>query len=231
MGQYCDWIVVYDDASSDNSYEIAKEYTPHVIKGDERIWFPTLPQKQKILDYIANHPEINPDWIVWLDTDEVLDANGTKSIREWLGKVPPNIKGLEVHELNLWKCNSFKRVDSLFDDGWFLRLWRYSKGLRMRDTTELHPIPYPANLNPPYGRAAFEVIHFGFDSHERIVAKTKDYLERGMTLEQHERFFAEKTGEFKKVPLDKYPEHCRPKALDDFPELFSVEQWHQEVKK
>jgi len=72
--QYADEIVIYDDASTDNSIEVASEYTDHIIHGEVHNVCQELAHKQLMLDYSM---KLGADWVFWIDADEILDRNGT----------------------------------------------------------------------------------------------------------------------------------------------------------
>ena len=72
--QWADDIVIYDDASTDNSVEVAQKYTKHIIRGKVNKFCAELDHKQQLLELALT---LNPDWIMWMDCDEILDRKGT----------------------------------------------------------------------------------------------------------------------------------------------------------
>ena len=72
--QWADDIVIYDDTSTDNSVEVAQKYTKHIIRGKVNNFCAELDHKQQLLELALT---LNPDWIMWMDCDEILDRKGT----------------------------------------------------------------------------------------------------------------------------------------------------------
>src|ERR1700743_953510 len=64
-------IVVYDDCSTDGSYEYALQHTPHVIRGIKNDFANELNHRQQMLAWAI---ELGADFILSLDADEVLTA-------------------------------------------------------------------------------------------------------------------------------------------------------------
>src|SRR4030043_2363742 len=72
-----DALVVYDDASTDGSYEYMLNYTPHVIRGVKNDFVNEIRHKQQLLDYAL---KLNPDFVFYLDADEVFTANAQSQL-------------------------------------------------------------------------------------------------------------------------------------------------------
>jgi hypothetical protein len=66
--QWADDIVIYDDASTDDSVAVAREYTDHIIVGKENCFRRELYHKEELLEYALT---LSPDWIFWIDCDEI----------------------------------------------------------------------------------------------------------------------------------------------------------------
>ena len=110
MKRFCNEIVVYDDGSTDGSVDLASQYTDYIIKGAYNDFVHELEHKQKLLTLALS---LNPDWIVWLDADEVFDRNGELfAIRALCQYGKTNgIDGFSFQEFNLWKKPDQYRVD------------------------------------------------------------------------------------------------------------------------
>ena len=160
--QWADEIVIYDDASTDNSVEVAEKYTKHIIRGEVNNFFEELAHKQQLLELALT---LNPDWIMWMDCDEILDRNGTLGGLRLLAE-----KGLKVdvdaysfHETNLWRSQTYHRVDTLFDKGWFVRLWKVKPGMEFLIEPGLHNVLFPKTIDEKkIVKSDIRVIHYGF---------------------------------------------------------------------
>src|SRR3989344_8878203 len=117
-----DALVVYDDASADGSFEYVKQYTPHVIRGKKNDFTNERAHRQQLLTEAL---KLKPDFILWLDADEVLSAGAKEELQEIAHEcIQKNLDGISLHEINLWRSSSWQRIDNLYNDGWFVRLWR-----------------------------------------------------------------------------------------------------------
>ena len=126
-----------------------------------------------MLDYTL---KLNPDWIVWLDADEVFERKGEQGgIRKLCDYGDKN--GIDVFsflEINLWKSDKFYRVDEFWGKGWYVRIWKNNGNLKFDIEEGLHHSQYPLGLKN-IKRSDIKVIHFGFSSPELIEEKYQRY--------------------------------------------------------
>jgi len=179
MKKFCDEIVVYDDGSTDDSVEVASRYTKYIIKGKTNDFQNELQHKQQLLNLALS---LNPDWIVWLDADEVFDRDGeTYGIRTLCnyGNVR-GIDGFSFQEFNLWKTTDQYRVDELWHKLWQVRLWKNNGKLEFFQDKGLHHQMYPSGLENVY-HSDFKVIHYGFSSEDKLKQKYEMYKKAGQT--------------------------------------------------
>jgi glycosyltransferase involved in cell wall biosynthesis len=178
MKTFCDEIAVYDDGSSDNSVEIASRYSRHIILADHNDFEGELFAKQLLLDQVLR---LEPDWIFWLDADEVVQEDATMRIRELcaLGDLA-GIDAFDFHEINLWNSESTCRIDSLYDQGWFRRLWRNNGRLHFRPARGVHKEQFPQNLSVVQ-KCEVKVIHYGFLRREDRLRKYRRYASLGQS--------------------------------------------------
>ena len=113
LTKICDVICIYDDASTDKTVKICREYTPHIIVGEKNIGFPNKPQKNILMRYVMEN--IKPDWVYWIDADEITDRTGTNGgIRELCEEGDrENMDAFEIHEINLYMSDAWQRTDRL----------------------------------------------------------------------------------------------------------------------
>jgi glycosyltransferase involved in cell wall biosynthesis len=203
MKKICDEIVIYDDGSTDNSVEIALKYTKNIIKGETNDFQNELEHKQQLLSLALS---LNPDWIVWLDADEVFDRNGEiYGIRALCNYGNSNgIDGFSFKEFNLWKSTNKYRVDELWFKLWQVRLWKNNGKLKFLQEKGLHRQIYPLGLDKIL-HSDFKVIHYGFSSKEKLRQKYEMYKKAGQTGRLLERFYDETGIKLKKFSKDWFP--------------------------
>jgi len=199
---FCNEIVVCDCGSTDNSLEILKKYTNHILI-EPNDFKNELFTKQKMLDYVL---KLNPDWIIWLDADEVFDREGELGgIRKLCDYGNKNgIDGFSFLEINLWKSEKFYRVDEFWGNGWYMRLWKNNSKLKFDTLANLHHQQYPLGLDR-IKEAKIKVIHFGFSSPELIEFKYKNYKNLGQSGFALERLIDENGIKTKPFDVDLMP--------------------------
>lgn len=173
--RWADEIIIYDDKSTDNSVAFAREYTDHIILGEENDWSRETFHKDLMLEYIHKMDK-KPDWILWLDCDEILDRQGCYEISEFCEKNKDNdIDAFAFQQLNLWRGESYYRTDGLlykesYDNswGWFVRLWKYKPDLTMKKAVGADCRLFPINIRT-IKAAPFHVIHYGFSDYLNVM--------------------------------------------------------------
>jgi glycosyltransferase involved in cell wall biosynthesis len=73
--RWCDEVIVVDSYSTDGTWDIVREYTPHTFR---RAWSGHVEQKQYALDH-AHHP-----WVLNVDADECVSPELREEIEEIL---------------------------------------------------------------------------------------------------------------------------------------------------
>jgi glycosyltransferase involved in cell wall biosynthesis len=179
MKKFCQEIVIYDDGSTDDSVEVASRYTKYIIRGKTNDFANELEHKQQLLDLALS---LNPDWIIWLDADEVFDRQAeTYGIRALCNYGNANeIDGFSFQEFNLWKSVNNYRTDELWHKLWQVRLWKNNGKLKFLQEKGLHHQIYPLGLDKTC-RSDLKVIHYGFSSEEKILQKYEMYKKAGQT--------------------------------------------------
>jgi glycosyltransferase involved in cell wall biosynthesis len=229
-----DTIVAYDDGSTDGSYETLLQYTPHVIHSGQNEFHDEISHKQQLLNLAL---KLGPDFLLWLDADEVMTANAEARLPELCELCVQNrIDGLGFHELNLWRSKSWRRLDSFYNDGWFFRLWRVTPEIGYTDIKAgLHQPPYPTTLTTLQNIDDVQVIHYGFSSLKHLAYKYLVYQSHGQSgYKMLDRLIDESRLVVEKVPAHLFPDGLyiddeQPYPLPFEQALASVEQYREEV--
>ncbi len=230
-----DDIVAWDDASTDGSFDYLIRHTSHVLRG-KRTNFAKEMQIKKVL--LENTLKLGPDFIMYLDADEVFTANTATRLQELCAYCEKKeLDGLSFHKLNLWRSKSWRRIDNLYDEGWFVHLWRVTPNISYGKTRQgLHQNPYPPSIKKIERVSDVQILHYGFSS-ERLLAHKylvyRAYGQRGYPLN---RLIDETTMKLEKIPAALFPEGLyvddpSPKQLTTDEALAYVEKFRVEVRE
>lgn len=231
MSLFCNEVIVYDDGSTDNSVDIAKKYSGYVIEGKKNDFIHEQTHRKILLDEAL---KLKPDWIFWLDADEILEKRGVRELKKMIATVEAcspyigtPIDSFMFHEINLWRSPNWYRTDSQFGDGWFIRLWKntgeLSYNLERRDG-RLHVNQFPQGLKCTMV-TNLNVIHYGFSTIQKIIEKYRMYINHGMTPEQLFRFIDESNLQTSKVDYDWFDTVSGPK-----PKSMEVPIWQRLIQ-
>ncbi|MDQ7092671.1 glycosyltransferase [Desulfosporosinus sp. PR] len=229
-------LVVYDDGSTDGSYEYMLKQTPYVIRATKNDFVNERSHKQLLLQEAL---KLQPDFILWLDADEVLTANAAEKLQELCAHCDENqIDAVNMHEINLWRSNSWRRMDSLYDSGWFCRLWRVVPGICFHETKPgLHQPLFPSTIRTVKWTLDVQVLHYGFSSQQRLAYKYLVYKSHGQRgYDMLDRLISEEKLVTEKVPRELFPEGLwvddeAPQAMTFAESLAYVEEYRAEVFK
>lgn len=230
-----DGVIVYDDGSTDGSYEYLQGKTLEIIRGGSNDFKNEINHKKILLDRALNY---KPDFILWLDADEVLSTDSREEIQILCRyAVDNNIDGIALHEVNLWRSSDWKRTDNSYDLGWFVRLWRVTPDISFSTSDRgLHQQQYPHSIKTIERVNLLSVIHFGFASNRSLAFKYLVYRSHGQKGWELERLLDEST-----LTLERVSPKLFPRGLyrsDDKPEqrlfrdaVIEVERYRREVFK
>ncbi|SHI79198.1 glycosyltransferase [Desulfosporosinus lacus] len=227
-------LVVYDDGSTDGSYEYMLKQTPHVLRGIKNDFVNERSHKQLLLQEAL---KLNPDFILWLDADEVLTAYAAEKLQELCALCDQNqADAVNMHEINLWRSYSWQRLDSLYDKGWFCRFWRVVPGICFNDTKPgLHQPLFPSTIRKAIWTLDVQVLHYGFSSKQRLAYKYLVYRSHGQRgydmldrLISEEKLVVEKVRQ-ELIPEGLYLDDNEPKPLTFAESLAYVEEYREEV--
>lgn len=231
-----DEIVIYDDCSTDGSYEYALENTNHVIRGFKNDFSNEINHRDILIKKALS---LNPDFILWIDADEILSNGSEKTLIDLCDKcIEEDYNGVQFHEINLWRSKTWKRTDSLFNDGWFTRLWKASSDLELKtDKKGLHQNLVPLQIDKVFKQNDSFFIHYGFSSEKNLAFKYLTYKKHGQSgYEGLERIIDERILKLEKVdknifPAELYEEEIPPIKLDYLESRKYVESYRSLIEK
>ncbi|MBN1688954.1 MAG: glycosyltransferase family 2 protein [Candidatus Omnitrophica bacterium] len=123
--KWADEILVVDSFSTDKTLEICREYTDRIL---QHPYINSAAQKNRAI------PQCEYEWVLQVDTDEVLDLGGEKEIREALKCQGQDVDAYEFRFKNLF-YGKWLRYGGLYPD-YHVRLFRRDKG--KFQTKEVH---------------------------------------------------------------------------------------------
>jgi len=220
LSKFCDTIVCCNDSSTDNSLEIAKKYTEHIITLPDE-FTKELEHKQKLLETALG---LNPDWIYWQDPDEYLEKRGVDGIKKLCEFGDEfGIDCFNFHEINLWSSKCWFRTDNAFNGKWDIRLWKNNGKLKFPDRTGLHTPQHPEGFAKGQN-VNLQVIHFGFSSIELIVRKIATYekFQSGWALTR--LYPTNPETKLEPINLQFFPPEEKPK-IEPPPKILSEEEF------
>ena len=231
LKRYCDHIVIYDDASTDDSVAVAEKYGAHVIRGPWNNQMQELAHKQAVL---KKSIELGATHLFWLDCDEVLDRAGTQGgLRNLCKNWPEEVDAFSFPEINLWRSQTWQRLDSLFTKARFVRLWKVTPGIHFRVFDGVHKQLYPATIHQVQ-EAPFGVIHYGFHDYKKMLVKIGAHQMNREALQRCAAFGIDGLGAnwilderkcaCRKVPDSDFPPGCLPPDTWACPEPRSIEE-------
>jgi len=173
----CDEMVVLDDASTDNSVEIVREYTDHIIINSENNWEKNAEttNKARLLEKTLT---LNPDWVVSFDADElfekrVLEKDFFRNMLRWAGL--RNINSLCFNWTQLWIEENWYRVDDGLGKISPPRIWRNLGNMKIEEVSGLHKRLWPQQMDNPT-HINLHLLHYSSASEEKLYGKIANYL-------------------------------------------------------
>lgn len=207
-GKEVDEIVIYDDASTDGSYEYALSKTEHVIRGKGNNFANERNHKELLLQKAI---ALGAEFILWIDADEVLDVQAAEHLQSLCQECIDNdIDGINFRELNLWRSATWRRIDSYYDDGNFTRLWKVKPGLSFGKSSEgLHQPLFPPQILKTKTAPDMGFLHYGFADVKNIAYKYYTYRSHG----QRGYVMLDRLIDESSLKLEQIEEHRFPKGL------------------
>lgn len=173
-----DKIIVYDDGSTDGSFEYSLKHTPYIIKSPTNNFENELNHKSTLLEYAKR---FSPDFVFWIDADEVVAAPQRERVQEACRFCIENgFDGLRIQRRNLWRSETHERIDTEYDQSWPVSVWRIKPGVSFQNIQRgLHQESIPRGIEKIARYDQLYFIHYGFSDIKNIISKYITYREVG----------------------------------------------------
>lgn len=121
-------IIVVDSFSTDGTLETCKRYT-------DRIYQHEFHNQAAQFNWALDNVPIQGEWIIRLDSDEIVLPELAEEITRTLPLLPPDVTGIYIKRRVYWMGRWIKH--GAYYPMWFLRIFRNGKG-RYEELTEEH---------------------------------------------------------------------------------------------
>jgi len=173
LSQLCDEIVIVDNGSTDGTLSFCKKF-PKVVVIEKTVGFDE--GRDKILAHeLAKRRK--PDWLLWLDADEIFERIATRQILEkYMSQ--PKLNLVKFRMFNFWLSRRYYRVDGIwrrYTAQPQRAMWRNSPGAYFRNL-KFHN----GGIQGVKGKAVtsyLRIKHHGYIDKRQIISKSKAYQE------------------------------------------------------
>ena len=164
----CDEIIILDDGSTDNTLQICKNCKNIVdIHRQENLPFDETRDKNTMLKMALKR---NPEFILTLDGDEILQPNAKNMLFDELDVLYPETLMYEFQALNIFDTPAQYRIDGVYGMQWAKKLLRMSK---QKPDLHFDVTPEPGNVHCPSVpqnsigwndsvRSNIKILHYGY---------------------------------------------------------------------
>lgn len=186
MQTICDVIYIYDQNSSIENLKYYKQFkNVIVVESPINDFENELICKDNLLQkIIVEQPDT--DWIFWIDGDTVIDNRllNKEKLSEIFDLIPPEINGIDLGHLNMWRSYEYYRVDNMYD--YFDKVgrtpfWRFNKNLHFSREKGLHSPnnERPVEITNKIRLGDYKLIHNGFATDKQITERYEMYKSKG----------------------------------------------------
>ena len=163
-----DEIIIADTGSTDNTKEIAAEFTDKIYD------FPWIDDFSAARNFVFS--KANMDYIYTADADEVIDENNIELFKQVKQALLPEIEIVQMYYLNLMETNTAYNSKRELRPKLFKRLRTFEWINPVHETIRLDPVIYNSDI---------EIMHLAKGSHAKRDFRTfQKALNKGMRLDK-----------------------------------------------
>jgi hypothetical protein len=241
VSEFCDYIYIYDQNSTDDSKNLYEKYSARVIYSKINNFQNEILCKQELLNLVKLEvPDF--DWIFWMDGDTVVE----KKLISQKGKLLKNLcekfsnyDAISFGHINLWRSDKYYRIDDKYD--WLdhhgvVALWKNNLNLSFaNEPNKLHAKQYPNGIEK-ICKVEYKLIHRGFATDSQIIERYKIYKERGQSGWALTRLIEEKMLQVVKLDDEMLPNFMpssdiNPKKLHKITTILNENKFKTKLKK
>ncbi len=226
--EFCDEIYIYDQNSDDGSKEYYKRFDNiYLIESSFNNFQNEIECKDELLEkLLKEQPDTN--WIFWMDGDTILDGRLTKEKIYELLKEKEDYDSIILGHLNLWRSDTFYRIDSLFhwlNEKGVVAFWKNNGKLKYNPRGGLHNYQFPSGTEKGY-RVGYYLIHKGFSTDEQILNRIDHYLGLPLEVWQQKGEWVLKPEKYRQQTIDRFLGEenldIKPLPIDFLPDWFEI---------
>jgi glycosyltransferase involved in cell wall biosynthesis len=205
-------IFVLDDHSTDGTRELCRGFAEVELHESPFEGLDETRDKNHLLDKILPH---DPEWVICVDGDEVLESNGAAKIRD-LACRPAAAYSFRV--LYLWDTPQTVRMDGVYGRFYRPSMFRLhaNRKARFRTTTaggNLHCSSVPQEHLPLSARTDVALLHYGYIDRDMRLRKYEYYNRVDPGNDNEDRYRHIVQGDIEAVPSFVPLRHAGPLKL------------------
>lgn len=215
----CQRVFILDDHSTDNTVEICQRYSQVKVWRSPFKDFSEARDKDWLFDHIL--AACQPEWLLTIDGDEVLEKDGARKLQEFVA-ARPEVDCLSMQILYLWDSENQWRTDGVYG-----RFWRPSafkpynptfRWMRTDAAGDLHCASVPWDFIGKGVRCPARIKHYGYIDRDLRLRKYQWYTSFDPNNQSEDCYRHMVQGDVPEIPAHLKLMHAGPLRLEMFAE-------------